>query len=180
MSSTNVSTGNASAERIVRHFQAAGFPGITEALLVRIRLKKGDKASVHAAFDLAVQLKSAPPVQEFFEIRTHGFYSGIRTLDQAKAAFTSDFGKALRGRLPEVFFNLAPVVVDDAMATGTKYDALLKLGDSLANEVIGILLNDPNASFFEYLGANTGYDWQSIVGGLDSAAASFVTGDELL
>ena len=55
---------NATAERIVRHFQAAGFPGITEAVLVRMRLKKGDRLEVDAAFDRALAREAAPPVQE--------------------------------------------------------------------------------------------------------------------
>lgn len=179
MSTAPASPGNASAERIVRHFQAKGFPGITEALLIRIGLKHGDKAAVHAAFDLASQLQAPPPVHEFFEIRIYGFYSDIRSLSDAKAAFTADFGTSLRTRLPEVFFKEAPVVVDDAMATGTKYDAMLKLGNNQGDKAIAILLNDPSSSFFEYLDANTGYDWAAITGSLDAAAASFVAGDEL-
>ena len=34
---------DAVAERIVRHFQAEGFAGISEALIVRIALRRGDR-----------------------------------------------------------------------------------------------------------------------------------------
>jgi hypothetical protein len=171
---------DATAERIVRHFQSEGFPGITEALLVRIQLKKGDRLQVDAAFDLALERESVPPVQEFFSVRLHGFYSGIRTLDDAKAAFATDFGRGLRVDLPHIYFGNAPVVVDDALATGTKYDAMLKLSDTTDGCAIAVLLNDPNSSFFEYLDAHSGYDWQTITGTLDAAATSFVQDADLL
>jgi hypothetical protein len=171
---------DATAERIVRHFQAVGFPGITEALLVRVGLKKGDRPAVDAAFDLAVEQEATPPVREFFEIRLYGFYSEIRTLADAKAAFGTDFGRGLRVHLPSLYFDAAPVVIDDALATGTKYDAMLKLADNTDGRAVAILLNDPTSSFFEYLGAQTGYDWQKITGTLGEAATSFVQGEDLL
>jgi hypothetical protein len=171
---------DATAERIVRHFQAEGFPGITEALLVRIRLKKGDRLEVDAAFGLALEREVTPPVQDFFEIRLYGFYSEIRALADAKTAFASDFGRALRFELPSIYFDAAPVVVDDALATGTKYDAMLKLGNNTDGRAVVILLNDPNSSFFEYLGTHSGYDWQKIMGNLGSAATAFVPGEDLL
>ncbi len=179
MSIVKTLPGDVSAERIVRHFQAEGFPGITEALLVRVRLKRGDREEVDAAFDLALERESAPPVHEFFEIRTYGFFSEIRALADAKAAFTSDFGRALRAELPDVYFNKAPVVVDDALATGTKYDAMLKLADNVDGQAVAVLLNDPSSSFFEYLGSHMGYDWQKIVGNLDAAVSALVSGEEL-
>lgn len=171
---------DATAERIVRHFQSVGFPGITEALLVRIRLKKGDRLEVDAAFDLALEREVTPPMHEFFEIRPYGFYSEIRGFSDAKTAFTSDFGRGLRTEMPRIYFDPAPVVVDDALATGTKYDAMLKLSVNLDGYAVGILLNDPNSSFFEYLGAHSGYDWQKITGSLGAAATSFVPDVDLL
>lgn len=170
---------DATAERFVRHFQAVGFPGITEALLVRIRLKKGDRMEVDAAFDLALERSAAAPMQEFFEIRPYGFYSEIRVFGDAKAAFTGDFGHGLRVELPSIYFDAAPVVADDALATGTKYDAMLKLSDTTDGYAIAVLLNDPNASFFEYLSANSGYNWSEITGSLSAAAKSFVPDVEL-
>jgi hypothetical protein len=168
------------AERIVRHFQAVGFPGITEALLVRIQLKKGDRLEVDAAFDLALEREMAPPLNEFFEIRPCGFYSEIRGFTDAKAAFAGDFGRGLRLELPSIFFDAAPVIVDDALATGTKYDAMLKLSANADGAAVAILLNDPNSSFFEYLNAQSGYDWQKITGSLDAAAKSFTADENLL
>jgi hypothetical protein len=171
---------DATAERIVRHFQAVGFPGITEALLVRIRLKRGDRLEVDAAFDLALEREVVPPLNEFFEIRPCGFYSEIRGLADAKTAFTGDFGRGLRVEVPSIFFDVAPVIVDDALATGTKYDAMLKLSDNTEGSAVAILLNDPNSSFFEYLDAQSGYDWQKITGSLDAAAKSFSSDEDLL
>lgn len=171
---------DATAERIVRHFQTAGFPGITEALLVRVGLKKGDRPAIDAAFDVSAEQEVPPPVRDFFEIRLYGFYSEIRSLADAKTAFGTDFGRGLRVHLPSLYFDAAPVVIDDALATGTKYDAMLKLGDNTDGHAVAILLNDPSSSFFEYLGAQTGYDWQKIIGTLGNAATSFVSGEDLL
>ena len=171
---------DATAERVVRHFQAEGFPGITEALLVRVRLKKGDRLAVEAAFELAKERSAAPPLREYFEIQPYGFYSEIRTLIAAKAAFPNDFGNGLAYKLPKVFFEPSPVVVDDALATDTKYDAMLKLGDNAGGYAIAVLLNDPNSSFFEYLETHAGYDWQQIIGSLGLAASTFVSSEDLL
>ena len=168
------------AERIVRHFQAEGFPGITEALLVRIQLKKGDRPEVEAAFDVAIERDATAPVHEYFGIRLHGFYSEIRTLAEAKTAFSKDFGRGLQVELPSVYFDDAPVVADDALATGTKYDAMLKLSDNTFGYAIAVLLNDPNSSFFEYMGTHSGYDWQKITGDLGAAAASFASEEVLI
>ena len=57
---------------------------------------------------------------------------------------------------------------------------MLKLGDGPNGPAVAILLNDPSSSFFEYLGAHTGYDWQKIMGTLEEAATSFVPGEDLL
>jgi hypothetical protein len=168
------------AERIVRHFQTEGFPNVTEALLVRIQLRKGDRLEVDAAFDLALEREVAPPLQEFFEIRPYGFYSEIRPFEAAKTAFAGDFGRGLRVEVPSVYFDEAPVVVDDALASGTKYDAMLKLSNNTDGYAVAILLNDPNSSFFEYLDAHSGYDWQKITGTLGAAATSFMSDIDLL
>ena len=180
MTTTQGLPADATAERIVRHFQSAGFSGITEALLVRIRLKKGDRMEVDTAFDFAVERQLAPPMQEFFQIQPYGFFSGIRTFDAAKAAFAGDFGRALRVELPSVFFDAAPVLVDDALATDTKYDAMLKLSDNTDGYAVAVLLNDPNSSFFEYLNAQTGYDWKEITADMDAAVKSLVTDVDLI
>ena len=171
---------DATAERIVRHFQGVGFPGITEALLVRIRLKKGDRMQVEAAFEFAQEREVAMPIVDFFEIRPYGFYSETRVFGDAKAVFGEDFGPGLRAELPSIYFDAAPVVADDALATGTKYDAMLKLSDNADGYAIAVLLNDPNSSFFEYLSANSGYDWKEITSSLSAAAQSFVSDVDLI
>jgi len=173
MNSSTAMPANRSAERIVRHFQAAGFPGITEALVVRIRLKKADRAEVEAAFDRAVDLDAMPPLAEYFEIRPYGFYSELRDFAQAKDAIQTDFGLGLRRDLPSIYFDAAPVVVDDALATGTKYDAIIKFSDNMLGYAVAVLLNDPTSSFFEYLDAQQGVDWKSIIGDFEAAASSF-------
>lgn len=117
---------------------------------------------------------------KFFEIRPCGSYSEIRGFTDAKTAFAGDFGRGLRIELPSIYFDAAPVIVDDAFATGTKYDAMLKLSDNTEGVAVAILLNDPNSSFFEYLDTQSGYDWQKITGSLDAAAKSFTTDEDLL
>jgi hypothetical protein len=164
---------NGSAERIVRHFQAAGFPGISEALVIRIRLKKADRHEVEGAFERAADRGAMPPVAEYFEVRPYGFYSELRSFEQAKAEVQTDFGAALRRKLPSVYFDVAPVIIDDAMATGTKYDALIKFSDNMLDYAVAVLLNDPASSFFEYMESHRGNDWQKIIGEFGSAAASF-------
>lgn len=164
---------NGTAERIVRHFQSEGFPGITEALIVRIQVKKGSHGTIAAAFEAAASVGGAPPLQEYFEIQPYGFYSEIRDFSAAKQAFKADFGISLRREVPRIFFDKAPVTADDALAAGTKYDALLKLNSNIDGYALGILLNDPSSSFFEYLGDHQGNDWQKIMGDLGAVATSF-------
>lgn len=164
---------NETAERIVRHFQAEGFSGISEALIVRVRLKKGDRQTVDAAFDAAVEQEIMPPLGEFFEMHPYGHFADLRSFAEARAAFKADFGVSLRRELPSIYFDAAPVVIDDALATGTKYDAMIKLSDNIGGYALAILLNDPTSSFFEYLGSHRGYDWGKIMGDFGAVATSF-------
>jgi hypothetical protein len=164
----------------VRHFQAEGFPGITEALMVRVRLKKGDRLAVEAAFERAQESAAQPPLRDYFEIQPHGFFSELRTLIAAKTAFADDFGNGLGYKLAKLYFEPAPVVVDDALATDTKYDAMLKFSDTANGYAVAVLLNDPTSSFFEYLESHAGYDWQQIIGNLGAAVSAFASGEDLL
>ncbi|QAU33727.1 hypothetical protein EKL02_05750 [Janthinobacterium sp. 17J80-10] len=173
MNSLSAMPANSAAERIVRHFQAAGFSGITEAMVIRIRLKKADRHVVEAAFERAADLGAPPPLAEYFEIRPYGFYSELRSFAQAKAGVQSDFGVPLRRKVPGIYFNVAPVVIDDALAIGTRYDALIKFSDNMLDYALAVLLNDPTSSFFEYLGTHRGDDWQKIIGDFETAATSF-------
>lgn len=180
MENSAVLPANETAERIVRHFQAEGFAGISEALIVRIGLRKGDRLEVDAAFSMAGAQAAHPPVTEYFEIRPHGHFSAFRDFSEAKANIHTDFAVNLRKELPSVFFDPAPVVVDDALATGTKYDAMIKLGDNVDGYAYAILLNDPDSSFFEYLQTHHDNEWQEIMGDFGSAAAAFALDNELL
>jgi len=164
---------NSAAERIVKHFQAAGFPGISEALVIRVRLKKADRHEVEAAFGRAADRGVPPPLSEYFEIRPYGFYSEQRSFAEAKADVLSDFGIDLRAKLPSVYFDPAPVIADDALATGTKYDALIKFSDNVLDYAVAVLLNDPTSSFFEYMKSHRGDDWKKIVGDFGAAALAF-------
>src|SRR5438309_1177431 len=112
MNSITSMPANGAAERIVRHFQAAGFPGISEALVIRVRLKKADRHEVEAAFGRATDRGASPPLSEYFEIRPYGFYSEQRSFAQAKAEVLSDFGINLRSKLPGIYFDAAPVIVE--------------------------------------------------------------------
>lgn len=172
--------GNEAAERIVRYFQANGFAGITEALIIRIRLKAGDRTEVESAFEAAHEQEITPPVQQYFEVKSFGHFSNFRSFADAKSAIKTDFTEALRMEVPRVFFDPAPVVIDDAMASGTKYDVLMKITDNVDGYAIGILLNDPDASFLEYIGTHRGNDWQQIMGNLEITAASLASEMNLL
>lgn len=175
MKNTPALQANEAAERIVRYFQANGFAGISEALIIRIRLKEGNRAEVEAAFEAAMEQEKTPPVQQHFEILPIGHFSDSRSFAEAKAAVQSDFTMALRMEIPRVFFDPAPVVIDDAMATGTKYDVLMKLRDNVNGFAVGILLNDPDASFLEYVGTHHGNDWQKIMGDFEVTTASLAS-----
>ena len=168
------------AEQIVRHYQAEGFAGISEALILRIRLKKGDRREVEAAFDSAAEKGKALPLHDQFEVRAIGHFAETRSFVEAKAAIQSDFTVALRREMPSVFFDAAPVMIDDPMASGTKYDAMVKLWDNIEDCAYAILLNDPDASFIDYLGSHHGNDWKRIMGDFGSTAASFCPEIELV
>ncbi|HUW00132.1 MAG TPA: hypothetical protein VMV88_08230 [Gallionella sp.] len=179
MKNTPTLQANEAAERIVQYFQANGFAGISEALVIRIRLKEGDRAKIEAAFEAAHEQEISLPVQQYFEIRPFGHYSNFRSFAEARSAIQSDFTEALRMEIPRVFFDPAPVVIDDAMASGAKYDALMKITDNVEGYAIGILLNDPDASFLEYIGTHHGDDWQQIMGNFEIATASLSSEIEL-
>lgn len=179
MKNTPTFQANEAAERIVQHFQDNGFIGISEALVVRIRLKEGDRAEIDAAFEAAHEQEISPPVQQYFEIRPFGHYSNFRSFAEARAAIQSDFTEALRMEIPRIFYDPAPVVIDDAMASATKYDVLMKITDNIDGCAIGIFLNDPDASFLEYIGTHHGDDWKKIMGNFEITTASLASEIEL-
>lgn len=168
---SNTNTDNA-AERIVRHFQAQGFIGITEALIIRIRLKEGSREEIESAFETALEQDKLPPLQPYFEIHPYGHFSDFRSFAEAKSAFHSDFTPSLRSEIPKLFFEPAPVVIDDALASGTRYDVMMKLRDNVGGYAIAILMNDPDVSFLDYIGTHTGNDWKKIMGEFESATAA--------
>ena len=168
MDNTPTLQANEAAERIVRYFQANGFAGISEALIIQIRLKAGDRTEIEAAFEE----DTSPPVQQYFEINAFGHHSDFRSFAEARSAIQSDFTEALRMEVPRVFFDPAPVVIDDPMAAGSKYDVLMKITDNVDGDAIGILLNDPDASFLEYIGTHHGDDWQQIMGNFEITTSS--------
>ena len=172
MDSRPVLPANDVAERIVRHFQEAGFKGISEALILRIGLRDGNPKNIDSAFEEALEHDRMPPVQECFEIRAVGHYAATRGFVEAREALRSDFSHSLRIELPKIYFTCAPVLVDDAFATGTKYDAMIKLTDNVDGHAFAILLNDPDASFMDYLGGHHGSEWMVILENLESAATA--------
>lgn len=172
MKHTSTLQGDNAAKRIVRYFQANGFAGISEALIIRIRLKKGDRAEVEAEFEAALEQEKSPPVQQCFEIFPCGHFSDSRDFAEAKSAIQSDFTTALRMEIPRVFFDPAPVVIDDALASGTKYDVLMKISDNVDGYAVAILLNDPDSSFLEYIGTHHGNDWKKIMGDFEITTAA--------
>lgn len=167
------------AERIVRHFQTQGFTRITEALIIRIHHIAGDRKAVEEAFDAAHEQDEAPPVNMYFEILPYGHFSEFRSFDEAKSALKSDFTVTLLNDIPRVFFDPAPVVIDDPLANGTRYDVIMKLRDSVDGYTVAILLNDPDASFLDYVGTHPGSDWQKIMGEFEIATTSLGDQPEL-
>lgn len=180
MKNTSTLQADGAAERIVRYFQANGFAGISEALIIRIRLREGGRAEVDAAFEAAAEQEKAAPVQQYFELYPFGHFSDSRSFAEARSAIQSDFTEALRIEVPRVFFDPAPVVIDDALASGSKYDVLMKLRDNVDGYAIGILLNDPDASFLEYIETHHGNDWQKIMGDFEVTTASLASEINLL
>lgn len=180
MTTTSTLPADGAAKSIVRYFQSNGFAGISEAFIVRIRPKTADRAEIEAAFEAAHEQEKAPPVHQYFEISPFGHYSDFRSFADARAAIQSDFTEALRLEVPKVFFEPAPVVIDDALASGTKYDVLMKITDNVDGYAVGILLNDPDASFLEYIGTHHGNDWQQIMGNFASATTSLTLDVNLL
>ena len=173
--STQIADG--AAERIVRHFQSKGFAGITEALIIRIHLRAGDRAEIDEAFEAALDQDKVPPVQQYFEIHPFGHFSEFRSFDQAKSAFNSDLTLSLRSDIPKVFFDPAPLVIEDPIASGTKYDVIMKLKNNVDGYAVAILMNDPDASFVDYIGTHLGSDWERIMGKFEIASTTL--GDEL-
>jgi hypothetical protein len=177
MNDTSTQTANGTAEHIVRHFQAKGFAGITEALIIQIRSRGADRLEVEAAFETAHEQDKTPPVLKYFEVHPFGHFSDFRSFAEAKSAVNSDFTMSLRSEIPRVFFDPAPVVIEDPLASGTKYDVIMKLRDNVEGCAIAILLNDPDASFLDYIGTHLGSDLQKIMGEFEIASTSL--GDDI-
>lgn len=175
MKNTSIFPADGAAERIVRHFQTKGFAGISEALIIRIRLREGNRTEVDAVFETAMDQEEMPPVHQCFEIHPFGHFSDSRSFAEARSAIQSDFTVGLRNEVPRVFFDPAPVVIDDNLASGTKYDVMMKLRDNVDGYAIAILLNDPDSSFLDYLGTHLGNDWQKIMGEFEITIASLDT-----
>ncbi|MDE2118402.1 MAG: hypothetical protein KGJ19_07390 [Betaproteobacteria bacterium] len=176
MANSFTQAADGAAERIVRHFQAQGFADITEALIIQIHLRAGNHAEVDDAFETAHEQDKVPPVEKYFEIRSLGHFSEFRSFNQAKSAFSSDLTLSLRSDIPRVFFDPAPLVILDPLASGTKYDAIMKLRDNVDGYAVAILMNDPGASLLDYIGTHRGSDWKKIMGEIEIASASL--GDE--
>ncbi len=180
MHNTSSLPADGSAQRIVRYFQANGFAGISEALIIWIRLKQGDRTEIDAAFEAAHEQETPLPVPQYFELRPLGHFSDFRSYAEARAAIQSDFTEALRMEIPRIFFDSAPVVIDDALASGSKYDVLMKITANIDGYAIGILLNDPDAAFLEYIGTHHGNDWKQIIGNFEITTASLAAEINLL
>ena len=172
MNHSSTQAANDAAERIVRHFQTRGFTRTTEALIIQIHHIAGDRAEIDEAFEASQEQDKAPPVKKFFEIRPYGHFAESRSFDEAKSALKSDFTMTLLSNIPRVYFDPVPVVIDDPLAIGTKYDVIMKLQDNVDGYAVAILMNDPDASFLDYVGTHPGSDWQKIMGEFEIAIAS--------
>lgn len=168
----DIQTAHEAAKRIVRHFQGAGFTRITEALLIQIHQFAGEQAAIDEAFETAQEQDKAPPVNAYFKIHPYGHYAEHRSFEDAKSALQSDFTLTLINEIPKLFSSPAPVLFDDPLASGSKYDVMMKLDDNVGGYSVAILLNDPDASFIDYVGTHPGSDWQKIMGELQIATTS--------
>ena len=177
MNGTSMQAANAAAERIVRHFQAQGFSGITEAFVIQIRHLSGDRAEIDAAFEAAREQGRIPPIRKFFAIRPFGHFAEHRSFDAAKAAFKSDMTPTLLADMHRLFFEPAPVMIDDPLADGSRYDVMMKLRDNVDTCAVAVLMNDPDAAFLDYVGSHLGTDWAKIMGEFEIAGTSLA--DEL-
>lgn len=168
----DIQTAHEAAKRIVRYFQSAGFTRITEALLIQIHQIAGDQAEIDEAFEVAQEQDNAPPVNVYFKIHPYGHYAEQRSFDEAKSTLQADFTLTLINDIPKLFFSSAPALFDDPLASGSKYDVMMKLDDNVGGYAVAILLNDPDASFIDYVGTHPGSDWQKIMGELEIATTS--------
>ena len=169
-----IEAANEAAKRVVRHFQSKGFTRITEALILQIHHIAGERGEIDDAFETAQEQNKIPPLSRYFAIHPYGHYSEFRDFDAAKAAIGNDFTLTLISDLPRVFFDPAPVMVDDPLASGTKYDVMMKVRDSVDGYAVAILLNDPDASFIDYVGTHPGADWHKIMGDFEVATTALV------
>lgn len=165
---------NEAARRVVRHFQSKGFTRITEALILQIHHTGGERAEIDEAFEAAQEQDKVPPLSRYFAIYPYGHYSEFRSFDEAKAALGGDFTLTLINDLPKIFFEPAPVMADDPLASGTKYDVMMKVADNVDGYAVAILLNDPDASFIDYVGTHPGADWHKIMGQFEVATTALV------
>jgi len=177
MNGTSMQAVSAAAERIVRHFQAQGFSGITEAFVIQIRHVSGSRAEIDAAFEAAREAGRIPPIRKYFAIRPFGHFAEFRSFDAAKSAFKSDITLPLLADLHTLFFEPAPVTIDDPLADGSRYDVMMKLRDNADACAVAVLMNDPDASFLDYIGSHLGTDWAKIMGGFEIAGTALA--DEL-
>jgi hypothetical protein len=175
----DIQNAHAAAKRILRHFQGAGFTRITEAMLIQIQQIAGDQTEIEGVFESALEQGEAPPVSAYFKIHPYGHYSEKRSFADAKANLHSDVTLTLINEIPKLFFGLAPVLIDDPLASGTKYDVMMKLDDNVDCYAVAILLNDPDASFIDYVGTHPGADWQKIIGELEIATTSLAEAVDL-
>lgn len=171
MTNSSIPAADAAAERVVRHFQSRGFSDIGEAMIIHIHLKQGDRQEIEEAFHSALEDDKAPPVDKYFEIRLAGHFAEFRSFDEARAAFKTDLTVGLRGDIPTVFFDPAPVVIEDPLGSGTKYDIMMKIRDNVDGYAVAVLANDPGASLFDYIDAHRN-DWKQVMEEFEFASAS--------
>ncbi len=165
---------NEAAKRIVRYFQSKGFTRITEALIIQIHHVAGEREEIDGAFEAAQELDKVPPLSRYFAIHPYGHYSEFRSFDEAKAVLKTDFTVSLISDIPKMFFDPAPVMADDPLASGTKYDVMMKVWDNVDGYAVAILLNDPGSSFIDYVGTHPGADWHKIMGEFEVATTALV------
>ncbi len=172
MTTQNKTFAKSFAERLVGHFQKHGFSDVREAIVLHVRADSNLRyETVSDEFARAEKNGVTIPLARYFEFRFIECFSQIRSEQEIREKFQSDFEPNLRRSFPELFFEKRNYLFDEN-ATGTKYDIAIRIGRKSSDNVTKVvLLNDPGASFGEFFDRQmkTLEEWDEICGDLQAA-----------
>lgn len=175
------------ARQLAEHFSpshldeaTARYPffGFSEFVVLRMKLKDGvDRETVQQAFEEAGENSSRAPIDQFFKIQGHGFYSKYRSPQEMQKAFGSEFDYTLRIELSDIFFKPAPAFAYHPLAADTKHDVIFKLWENRDDEALIVLADDPGASLLDYVSyPSFRNDWSYVTHCFEKHSAEFQLG----